>query len=442
MTKPILTYPDPNLPYVLFTDASKYAWACVLMQEKRHVMEEKEVKILHPMTYMSGLFRGSQINWACLTKEAYAFYMSIKKLAYYLEDADITLRSDHLSLRKLLAKNTLNFKVSNWAIEISPFCITFKYIKRIKNTLANTMSRLIDIDLQVQPECEPEGYEFGYYTFDTLPALEVSNVETSQDTSLNVNNTDVSNNDLWKLSINNDTLSKLQQEDMFCNNILNQIEKGNIIGQLYVVKDKLLKRYVIDGNNTYETTMIPRALTAQVLWMVHDNLGHNGTHRMYTLLKRFYYWKWLKPSVAKHIKMCYQCQRRNRQVIKYATLHFDVATFPMQFISMDLIGEFHPPTAKNNRYALTVLCMLMGYVFCVPLKTKTTEEVIQAYMDNIYSKFGGSMKILSDNSTEFRNKIFEQVAKELGVVHKLYTPPIIQHPMAELKGFMLFLKAV
>ena len=67
-------------------------------------MEEKEVKILHPITYMSGLFRGSQVNWACLTKEAYAIYMSIKKLAYYLEDADITLRSGHLLLKKFLAK--------------------------------------------------------------------------------------------------------------------------------------------------------------------------------------------------------------------------------------------------------------------------------------------------------------------------------------------------
>ena len=309
--------------------------------------------------------------------------MSIKKLAYYLEDADIILRSDHLPLRKFLAKNTLNSKVNNWAIEISPFCITVEYIKGIKNTLADIMSRLIDIDLQVQPESEPEGYEFGYYTFDTLPTLEVSNVETSQNTSLHVNDTEVSNDDLWKLPLSNDTLSKLQQKDMFCNNILNQIEKGNII----------------DGNNTYETPVIPRAITTQILWMTHDNLSHNGTHRTYTLLKRLYYWKGLKTSVAKHIKMCYQCQRRNKQAIKYATLHFDVATFPMQFISMDLIGEFHPPTAKKNRYALTVLCMLMGYIFCVPLKTKTAEEVIQAYIDNIYSKFGGSMKILSDNGT-------------------------------------------
>ena len=41
------------------------------------------------------------------------------------------------------------------------------------------MSRLIDIDLQIQPEPEPEGYEFAYYTFDQLPALEVSNFETT-----------------------------------------------------------------------------------------------------------------------------------------------------------------------------------------------------------------------------------------------------------------------
>ena len=78
--------------------------------------------------------------------------------------------------------------------------------------------------------------------------------------------------------------------------------------------------------------------------------------------------------------MCYQCQRRNKQVVKYAILHFDVATFPMQFISMDLIRGFHPPTSRKHRYALTVICMLTDYVFCVRLKTKTA-EVIQAYID-------------------------------------------------------------
>ena len=126
------------------------------------------------------------------------------------------------------------------------------------------MIRLIDIDPQIQQEPEPEGYEFGYYTFDPLPTLEVSNVETTQDISLEMK--DASNDNLWKLPINNDSWSKLQQEDVFCKNILSQIEKGNIVeGQLYLVKDKILKRYITDGDNTYETTVILRALTTQIL---------------------------------------------------------------------------------------------------------------------------------------------------------------------------------
>ena len=85
--------------------------------------------------------------------------------------------------------------------------------------------------------------------------------------------------------------------------------------------------------------------------------------------------------------------------------------------------------------------MLTGYVFCIPLKTKTTEEVLQAYIDNVYSKYGGSLKILSDNGTKFKNKIFEQIAKELGVVYKLYTPPYHPASNGRIEGFHAFLKA-
>ena len=259
MTDPILTYPDPKLPYVLFTDASKYAWACVLTQEKTHTLEGKETKLLHPITYMSGLFRGSQLNWACLTKEAYAIYMSIKKLTYYLEDADVTLRSDHLPLKKFLAKNTLNSKVNNWAIEISPFRITFEYIKGIKNTLVDTMSRLIEIDSQVQEEPEPEGYEFGYYVFDNLTYIEVTDIELAINSITDVKTKDTSGHNFQGFPIDNDVLQKLQYYNIFCKNILDQVKKGNIQeGQLYIVRNIILKRYVLEGNNTYETTVIPK----------------------------------------------------------------------------------------------------------------------------------------------------------------------------------------
>ena len=174
--EPILVYPDASKPYVLFTDASKYAWSCVLTQEYTHEMDGKTVKILHPISYQSGLFKGSQLNWACLTKEAYAIYMSIKKLNYYLVDADITLRSNHLPLKKFFNKNTLNSKVNNWVVEISPFRITFKYIKGIKNTLADTMSHLITIDPDTELPPEEQGCEYGYYLFDPLPPIHTDDI--------------------------------------------------------------------------------------------------------------------------------------------------------------------------------------------------------------------------------------------------------------------------
>ena len=76
------------------------------------------------------------------------------------------------------------------------------------------MSRIINTDPQTQQESEPEVYKFGYYTFDTLPALEVSNIKMSQNTSVH-DYDNVSNNVLMELPIDNDTLSQLQQKDIF-----------------------------------------------------------------------------------------------------------------------------------------------------------------------------------------------------------------------------------
>ena len=56
----------------------------------------------------------------------------------------------------------------------------------------------------------------------------------------------------------------------------------------------------------------------------------------------------------------------------------------MEFICMDLIGEFHPPTSRGHKYALTVMDMLTGFVFCAPLQTKKAKEIVQKYFDTVY----------------------------------------------------------
>ena len=196
-----------------------------------------------------------------------------------------------------------------------------------------------------------------------------------------------------------------------------------------------------DNKQRFEATVVPDHLKLAVLKLAHDELGHNGSARTYILLRRLYFWKGMKPQVFKYVKQCRVCQHRNSQAVRYLKGHFNAPRTPVEFISLDLIGEFHPPSAKGHRYALTTICMLTVYTFCIPLKTKTAAEVVKAYVDHIYTKFGGSNKILSDNGTDFKNELFTKVADELGVEFKIYTPPYHPQSNGRIESFHNLLKA-
>ena len=53
-------FPDPNEPYVLFTDASKESWSGLLTQECITTIKGKDEKSFLWITYVSGTFVGSQ----------------------------------------------------------------------------------------------------------------------------------------------------------------------------------------------------------------------------------------------------------------------------------------------------------------------------------------------------------------------------------------------
>ena len=444
LKEPILKYPDPSKPYTLFTDASKFAWACVLTQEYEHEFDGKKRKILHPITYMSGLFKGSQVNWATLTKEAYAIYVSVKKLDHYIQDAEVTLRSDHLPLKSFLQKNTLNTKVNNWAIDITSRCrnIQFEYIKGIKNTLADTMSRLIEITPEIEQEPEPPGQEFGYDIFETLEPIETTTHYINElKEEIQIKHEAIPDDLLPIIDLTESQLEDIQMKDKFIKNIVNRlVAKQQPEGKPYYLEGKLLKKYIYDNKQRFEVTVVAPNCAPLLLNLAHDQLGHNGTARTYMLLKRTYYWKGMKTDISNYVKQCKLCQKQNILPVKYVSGHFSAPMAPMEFISMDLIGDF-TPSSKGNKYALTVICMLTGYTFCIPIPSKKASDVITAYIDNVYSKFGGSKKILSDNGTEFKNQLFEKIAKELGVEFKCYTAPYHPQSNGRIEGFHHFLKS-
>ena len=148
----------------------------------------------------------------------------------------------------------------------------------------------------------------------------------------------------------------------------------------------------------------------------------------------------MKEDIRKHCKMCATCRLHKLENMKFERKTFKSSLQPMDFICMDLIGEFHSPTSHGHHYALTAVCMLTGFTWYVPLKTKTVEEVSKAYLDHIYSNFGGSIKIMMDKQTKFKNKLFKEVVEKLGMEFSIHSPSYRSQSNGKIEGFHRFLK--
>ena len=84
--------------------------------------------------------------------------------------------------------------------------------------------------------------------------------------------------------------------------------------------------------------------------------------------------------------------------------------------------------------------MVTKYIFIIPIRSKSTEEGIKAYLIDVYFTFGGSKYILSDWSSEFTSKQFTFLAKELGFI-KVYMSPYTTTGNSIIEWTHFFLKA-
>ena len=332
-------------------------------------------------------------------------------------------------------------------MELEAFNIQFDYIKGSNNILADTLSRLISIDPDTPTMPEEPGYEFGYAIFEEFPKVttktyEVNEVIVGTNTEIFKNDPELQNSlQCIENPIAPKKLQKLQQQDTNIEILKRKLRNNRLDKEYYSLdENELLTRKVIDGGHEFCAVYLPSVLIFQVLHTAHDDLGHNGFPRTYAAIKRVFFWKGMKEDIRKHCKTCAMCQLHKLENVKFERKIFKPSLQPMDFICMDLIGEFHSPTSRGHHYALTAVCMLTGFTWCVPLKTKTAEEVTKAYMDHIYCNFGGSIKILTDNGTEFKNKLFKEVVSKLGTEFSIHSPPYRPQSNGKIEGFHRFLK--
>jgi len=128
-----LAYPDPNLEYILDTDASDQNVGAVLSQ----VQEGREVVV----AYYSKSLSSTERNYCTTRKELLAVIKSVKHFRPYLYGRKFRLRTDHASLIWLCKRAEPSSQVARWLEILAEFFYQIEHRPGKKHGNADELSR-------------------------------------------------------------------------------------------------------------------------------------------------------------------------------------------------------------------------------------------------------------------------------------------------------------
>ena len=209
--------------------------------------------------------------------------------------------------------------VNNWSTEIESFNINFVHISGKDNILADTLSRLIEIDPDLKQQPELQDHEFGKYCFKTLPKVRASTSHQRicdegfdmceiQSTNDNEKNLEFS----VELPLDDGKFISLQEQDLKIQELQDKVKDG-MYGDFYLVKNNVLFKHIVDNDHKFEARVIPHSLIDVVLHLGHNQSGHNGYQRTYAAIKYLYYWKGMQTQILQYCKCCRVCAQKKVQ---------------------------------------------------------------------------------------------------------------------------------
>ena len=149
---PILGYPDMELPFRLYTDASNIGLGFVLAQVDR---EGKERVIC----YGSKKLTDTETRYAVTEKECLAVIRAFNSYRQYLLGSFTTVYTDHLPLLRILDRKRkaedITPRLLRMAMLLAEYSYEMKYVEGSKHTNADALSRPPFVEADDDEEVEP-----------------------------------------------------------------------------------------------------------------------------------------------------------------------------------------------------------------------------------------------------------------------------------------------
>ena len=238
-----------------------------------------------------------------------------------------------------------------------------------------------------------------------------------------------------------DALLQMQCMDPFCKCISKQLLNGKVPhheSDTFTHVKGLLYKQVSDTGKQFLALVIPKSWKFTILVEAHDKLGHQGNNCTYCLIKRQYYWLGMNKDIRKYIANCVLCRRDKAKIQKYPLQMTEIPYRPFDKIAIDLVTDCETFTS-GNKHILTVIDHLTGWQEAFPILDKSADTIVATLINNYLLVHMCPRYILSDNGTEFKNNLMDQVLQQLGI-DRTFSAPYHPQSNSKLEVFHKYLK--
>jgi hypothetical protein len=133
----------------------------------------------------------------------------------------------------------------------------------------------------------------------------------------------------------------------------------------------------------------------------HEDLGHFGVQRTYSLLQIHYWWRGMQQQVQAMVARCVVCDR--------VRASFNAPMPQLQPLPIMGLGywwslDFAGPllvTPRHNKYVLVMIEHFSKWIELVALPDKFSEGATFSFLDRVLSRFGAPAEVLTDQGREF-----------------------------------------
>ena len=172
-----------------------------------------------------------------------------------------------------------------------------------------------------------------------------------------------------------------------------------------------------DGHSYSWQLIVPYKFRRDLFQRAHTGMtgGHLGYKKTEGQLQRRMYWPTWRTDAQLWMKWCKPCAQYHRGAPpKQAELNPFPAGDVFETLSLDITGP-HPRSRNGNEYILTVMDSFSKFAEAIPIRSHTATVVAQRLVDNVFSRYGVPIRILSDQGPEFESALMAELCRSYGI---------------------------